>query len=307
MTGNSPAAGEDKTFLGGKQTELTDADTILLPLPSDLTSTFKHGTLKGPQAVIDVSAHMETWDAEWELEPLKVLRLHTHRSIAPQKQEGIDTYLSRVTRVLECEMPAGAFVLGLGGEHSISSPLAQTALRERHGTVVQIDAHADLRDSYVGQRNNHGCPMRRIVEGGHSLIAIGIGMLAPEERDYVRANPEQIDMRMSWELVSEDSFAALLKKLAAELSGDVYLTIDLDGMDSGAAPGTGTPVPGGLSYHRVTDVIRALFRNTGVLVRGADIVEILPLSESRISEFTSAMLVFRILSELAAQKRAGKD
>jgi agmatinase len=198
---------------------------------------------------------------------------------------------------------APPFPLTFGGEHSVS-PAVMAGLRADWSgvTVVHIDAHADLREEYAGSRFNHACALKRVLDlGVAKLISIGIRSCTSEEFELAR-DDDRIDTLYAHEMVDPQRWAALLAQLRA-LEGDVYLTIDIDGLDCTLCPGTGTPQPGGLSWQQALDVLRATIRESRAKLVGADIVEVAPMEGTQVNEMVAAKLGFKILVYKFAPRR----
>jgi agmatinase len=185
--------------------------------------------------------------------------------------------------------------LTLGGEHSITSAVP-AGLRDDCGdvTVVQLDAHADLRDEYGDSKHNHACAMRRVLDlGVKQLYAIGIRSADAEEFALAR-DDERITTWYAHQLQDSTAWSDLLESLR-DLTGPVYLSVDIDGLDCTLCPGTGTPQPGGLSWYQALDVVRAVARESQADLFGADIVEVAPMDQTRVNEMVAAKLAFKIL------------
>jgi agmatinase len=196
-------------------------------------------------------------------------------------------------------LPQAPLLIGLGGEHSIT-PEMVFARMPAGGTVVQIDAHADLRPSYHGSIYNHACPMHRIRQRGYSLVQIGIRSLHAGEAQQI-ASDEGITAFFDRQLRRTEEWVRLLAHLAA-LQGDVWLTIDMDGFDPALIAGVGTPQPGGLSWHQGLDILQTLTRNARIDLRGVDILELVPES-SRVSDMVGAKLVQKCMSYWGKARR----
>ncbi len=278
-------------FLSLPNAPLSEADVLLLPVPYERTVTYKPGTANGPQAILAASDQLEFYeeDASWcPMEYMKLAVLPPVEERAGEDEEAFHTRLSATV----AELPAEAFCIALGGEHSIT-PAMVAARMPGGGTVVQIDAHADLRPSYHGSIYNHACPMYRLREQGYQLIQIGIRSLHAEEAAAMDAD-EGIRVWFDRALQRPGEWQGLLRQLAS-LQGPVWLTIDMDGFDPMLVSGVGTPQPGGLSWHQGLDIIETLMRNSAIDLRGMDIVELVP-EPSRVSDMMAAKLVQKCIS-----------
>jgi len=287
-----------RTFLVLDAAEHTYARSrfALLPIPYDATVSFQVGTRRGPEAIIAASEHLETYDEETELEPadagicvLPMLEQHTDGPGA--MFECIHAAAAEVVR-------DGKFLLGLGGEHSVTPGLVR-AVRGKYPdlSVLQIDAHLDLRDSYQGSRHSHACAMRRCLEDVQRIVPVGIRNVYREEIEVMRAHA--IEPFMAERCVRDDAW---IPQAVEKLTGHVYVTIDVDGFDPAYAPGTGTPVPGGLDWYRVLRLLRAVAAQRQIVA--ADIVEVLPIPGQAVTEFLAAKLAYKIMAYvLAAEKK----
>lgn len=297
-------------FLGiaGCNDEST-ADIVVLSIPYELTTSYGQGTENGPAAALSASSQVELFD------PLLPKDLPCGFSIftAPpwdgegnslkEQQLGISKYVATNTG-------GGAFPLILGGEHGILPPtldgMKNHPLIKRDFsklTLVQIDAHADLRNELDGEQMSHACAARRSLDLGIGrLLQMGIRAYCREEKELIDSD-ERISTWFARDVLSlttgTDEWGRWLESLRG-VTGPVWLTIDVDGLDPSYVPSTGTPVPGGLAYWQVVDTIEALFLSTEAKVIGADINEIVPDEANHITEFTAAMLATKVAAALIA-------
>jgi agmatinase len=190
------------------------------------------------------------------------------------------------------KLPKDNLLIALGGEHSITPEMVFSRMPQG-GTIVQIDAHADLRPSYHGSIYNHACPMYRLWEKGYSLLQVGIRSLHELEAQRIEQEP-RISCYFDRQLSKPELWQALLEQLAS-LQGPVWLSIDLDGFDPGVVSGVGSPQPGGLSWHQGVTILQTLLGNRAIEVTGIDIVELLP-EPSRVSEMLVAKLLQKCIS-----------
>jgi agmatinase len=193
---------------------------------------------------------------------------------------------------------SGKFVIGLGGEHSITSALVRaTLLKHKRLSVLQVDAHADLRDEYEGTPFSHASAMRRVWDLRVPVIGVGIRNYSLEEHDFMkRRKIKPISARQ----VRED--ADWIQQVVDGLTDAVYVTIDIDGFDPAYAPGTGTPEPGGLDWFQVTDLLKAVAIERTIVA--ADVVEVLPLPGSAQTEFLAAKLIYKLIAHIESNRRS---
>ena len=264
--------------------EMENAKYVLIPVPYDGTSTYIKGAEKGPQAIIDASDSIELYDIQTSLEAYKS-GIYTDKPPYPSAapEEMIAQVKERVSFFLQQNKKIGL----LGGEHSISIGAIEVfAEKYPNLSVLQIDAHADLRDSYNGSIYNHACVMRRAQEVAN-VVQVGIRNVCIEEKSNII--PENI-------FYAHDicGKTAWMQQAIDRLTEHVYLTIDLDGFDPSIVPATGTPLPGGLLWYETLTFLELLFKSKKVV--GFDVVELCPQNEDKASDVLAAVLVYKIIS-----------
>jgi len=284
-------------FLGldAASSDYRKARYAVLPIPYDGTVSYQVGTRNGPRAIITASQQVELFDEEYKRE-FHSAGIATLPPLAPemtgpkQMHESIHEAARRVLR-------DGKFLIGIGGEHSISSGLVRAVLgKHKRLSVLQIDAHADLRAEYEGTPYSHASVMRRIVEMGIPIVQVGIRNYSlGEHRFMTKAKISPISVR---ELRENPDW---IQKALDGLSEDVYVTIDIDGFDPGIAPGTGTPEPGGMDWFQVTLLLKAVAMHRRIVA--ADLVEVLPLPGSAQTEFLAAKLIYKLIAHIEMNKR----
>jgi len=284
---------------GGLPEEHSQYETsraVIFPVPLERTTSYEHGTRNGPTAILAASRNMELYDDELEVEPYKEIGIHTLPPIDTADgtlDEVITEIFTAQCGLLEDEK----FTVALGGEHSLTPPLVSaTAKKYKDLSVLQIDAHADLRDEYQGNPASHACAMRRVVEVCPA-VQVGIRSLSVEEAQAI----PHLRTSIYW---AKDVVRAPLKswiaKVLSDLSPNVYLSIDLDGFDPAFVPATGTPEPGGLDWMQVTSLIRAVADHKQIV--GMDVVELLPQPGDHASDFLAAKLVYKCLGYIFCQE-----
>lgn len=296
-------------FLGLPEGKKEDAEIVILSLPYELTTSYGQGTENGPEACIVASAQVELFDPLLEEDLPSGRAIHTAQ---PWDGEGgsLEAQLTGIENYLSHWFSGTVFPLVLGGEHG-SLPAQMRALSKHPTldgdlsglTVVQIDAHADLREELDGEPFSHACAARRALdEGVGRLIQIGVRAYSREERDFI-SNDERVTTFFARDFISpcggEKVWGKILETLS-EITGPVWLTLDIDGLDGSLVPHTGTPVPGGLLFWQAVEVIETLFGAEGAEVLGADIAEIVPGNETNLTQFTSAMLATKIVAAYIA-------
>ena len=265
------------------------ARAVIFPVPLERTTSYEHGTRNGPAAILEASRNMELYDEEFEAEVYKRVGIATIPAI--------DTTVGTLDEVLaeiftaQCELlQGGKFPVALGGEHSLTPPLVRAVAQSYDDlSVLQIDAHADLRAEYQGNANSHACAMRRVLEICPA-VQVGIRSLSIEEAQAI----PRLKTKIYWAKdVARGAGTEWIGKVVADLSSRVYLTVDLDGFDPSIIPATGTPEPGGLDWYQVTSLIGAVAREREIV--GMDVVELLPQAGHHASDFLAAKLIYKSL------------
>ncbi len=263
--------------------QLESAAYVLLSVPYDGTSTFVKGADKGPQAILDASDSLELYDIQYDIDASKAGVYTDHHDYDLSTPEAmVKSVYGRVSHFLDM----GKRVAMVGGEHSVSVG-AIRAMSERFPdlTVLQIDAHADLRDEYHGSPYNHACVMRRAQECAR-VVQVGIRSVCEEEQcNIVPENifyAHNIVGRTGWE-----------DEVVERLTGNVYISFDLDGLDPSILPATGTPLPGGLQWYPTLNLLEKVFRARRVV--GFDVVELCPQEGNVVSDVLAASLVYKMM------------
>jgi len=286
-------------FLDLKYLPVQDAEAIVLPIPYEATTTYGSGTREGPEAILAASRQVELWDEENNWDPSQKIKLTTALPIAPEAS-GPQAMLDKIRRQVQPWVSQGKLVLALGGEHTITTALVQ-AVQTKYPdvTVVALDAHADLRESYEGTKLSHACTLRRVYELGRPLVLMGTRSYSKEEADLLWVAP-RMKMFKALELHTPEGWGQALEHLR-QIPGPVYLSIDLDALDPGIMPGVGTPEPGGLTYQQVLTIISTLAQRGPVI--GLGLVELAPIPGQRVSEFTAARILYKALGYIYQSRR----
>jgi agmatinase len=275
---------------GGSTPTTADFDSarvVILPVPLDRTTSYVPGTRNGPHAILVASSHMELWDEETQTDVHSVGIFTLPEMELPFAT--MDEVICEIRRVTTELVSRGKFPVVLGGEHSITpGVVAAVAAKHPELSVLQIDAHADLRESFMGTPHNHACAMRRTLEHARTT-QVGIRSLSAEEAAAIPSLKTRIfydfDMRQD---------PAWIDRVVESLSETVYITIDVDGFDPALMPATGTPEPGGLSWYEALGLLRRVIERRTVV--GCDIVELAPIPGNVAPVFMCAKLVYKILS-----------
>ena len=289
-----------KGFLDLPDSGPGDADVILLPLPYEGTVSWGKGTARGPRAVLDASRQVETWDEETGFD-LEDISFHWAPEVLPADGEDPGTYLERVLEAARAANERDALVVGVGGEDSVSAPLALAAA-EREDlsdlTVVQLDAHADLRNTYGGSEHSHACVMRRLLERGASILAVGVRSASRKETEYGESTGRWEPWYARQLADAGEREDQLLERLRS-LEGKFYMTIDVDCLEVMHSPSTGTPEPGGLRWWQAMEYLRTLLRPSSTRkLTGLDIVETVPCKGTTVNEYAAARILCKAMAYL---------
>ena len=276
-----------------EQAAYARAGVLLLPIPFEATVSYGHGTAHGPAAIIEASQQVELYDREFDREPALDYGVHTLPALTlpSDPAQAIAVIAAAVAEAAR----SGKLVVGLGGEHTISVGFGRGLLQALGGpiTIVQIDAHCDLRDSYEGSLYSHACIARRLLEeeGIEQVLQLGIRSLCPEEMAFARANPERVRIWFSEEVHADDWQTEFVARLQGRR---IYLTIDVDGLDPSIVPATGTPEPDGLTWTEAVAILQTVAQFATII--GIDCVELAPAENLHMADFAVAKLLYKTIS-----------
>ncbi len=252
-----------------------ESDVVILPVPYEKTVCYMPGTAKGPKAIIDASVQLEKFDVELGYEIDSKVKIHTTGEVEFEELE------KRVSEIIQ----KNKLPVVLGGEHTVTIPPVKAIAKKYTGlSVLQIDAHGDLRDEFEGEKMSHACVMRRVREITKKTVQVGIRDMSREESSYI----EKEGIRNS---IHGAKFN--IDKITEQLSDNVYITVDLDGFDPSEVPAVGTPQPGGLHWDEVTELLRKVSEKKNVV--GFDVVELAPIKDQVASDFLAAKLVYKMI------------
>jgi agmatinase len=272
--------------LSGAQSAFDVARVVILPIPYEQTTTYGTGTKEGPQALIAASRHMELYDEELDYEVYQV-GIHTLYELEPDVS-GPEAMVHRITKVTRELLRQGKFVVGLGGEHTVTVGLVRAFAERFSGlSVLQFDAHTDLREAYQGTPYNHASVMRRVTELVPA-VHVGIRSLSREEADWVKEHGSRVFYAA--DVVRTSDIAIALREALTE---QVYVTICLDGLDPSIMPSVGTPEPGGLGWFDILRIVREVAETRHIV--GFDVVELFPKPGNLAPDFLAAKLVYKVL------------
>ena len=271
-------------------TSYNEAAFVVVPVPYDLTSTYQPGSRRGPASILEASSNMELYDDELHRETYTV-GINTFPAVEVDAR-GPAEMIRTVHRTIAQIAADGKIPVILGGEHSISFG-AVAALKETYPelSVLQLDAHADLRDSYQSSPYSHASVARRISEIC-PLVQAGIRSFSLEEAEFMKT--AAVKSYSSDFILSHDHWC---DEICANLRGDLYITLDIDVFDPSEMPATGTPEPGGLSWSHVLGLVREAAKRSRI--RGFDVVELAPIPGIIAPDFLAAKLVYRIIGYIS--------
>ena len=258
---------------------------VILPVPYESTVGFRNGTSDGPKAIVDASGELELYDHELDREIYRV-GIHTLPEVEPV-MSGPEQMIERVYQVTRDLLEFSKMPVMLGGEHSLTVG-AVKALREKveNLTVLQLDAHADLREQYLGTKYSHACVMRR-VGGLCSIVQAGVRSLSQEENQFIKEH--NTNLFYADDLLSQES----LLEVVSAMSDDVYITIDLDVFDPSVMAAVGTPEPGGLDWYQVLTLLKTVAHTKRIV--GFDLMELCPQEGPLACSFLAAKLAYKLI------------
>lgn len=294
---------EDFLALPEQWSGLERSRVVILPVPYEHTTSFGKGTASGPKAILDASGQVELYDEELDSEiytvtdgiaTLKPLDLRCNDAAA------VESIREKVLGLIKKDKT----VVCIGGEHTISSGAARA-----HSdfypdlSVLQLDAHSDLREEYEGNRYSHACVMARIYEFNKNIVQVGIRSQCREEADFIRQ--KKINTFYAFDLKSGrygTHRTAWHDAVIGSLRENVYLTIDCDFFDPGLMPAVGTPEPGGFGWHETVSFLRSLSERRRIV--GFDITELSPIPGFIHPQFVTAKLIYKLIGYIFSRSHS---
>jgi agmatinase len=271
--------------LSEEHSSLERAAAVILPAPYDFSTTYQGGTRWGPKAILSASQNMELWDEE--LGATYQRGIHTLPELEPTAL-GPEAMAKRVEEAIGWILDRKKLPVMLGGEHSLTAGAVRAAhARFPKLSVLQLDAHADMRDRYLDSPYSHACVMRRVREMVPAA-SVGIRSLSEEEREHLDQHPAPI-----WSVRQFRALRGDWKPILDALTDQVFVTFDLDALDPSIVPGTGTPEPGGLDWYEAVDLLASVARAKRIV--GFDVLELAPLPGQVTSDFLAARLTYRMI------------
>jgi len=267
----------------------------VLPVPYEHTVTYGRGTRAGPKAIIKASKQVETFDEELGIEAAEKVCIYTENPLKLNgfSEKEVQNLLEKSTEKI---LKANKIPVLIGGEHSISIASVKACRKVYNNlSVLQIDAHGDLRNSYKGTKYSHASVMRRILE---ICPAVQVGIRNMSEEGYKFAEKTGQLKKIHFAKTANREWGMKIGKIIKQLSDQVYITIDVDGLDPGIVPTTGTPEPGGLGWWEVLDLLKAVAKQKRVV--GFDLVELSPVKGLHAADFACAKLIYKFISYIVA-------
>ncbi|MCX6773586.1 MAG: agmatinase [Candidatus Micrarchaeota archaeon] len=252
----------------------------IIPFSYEMTTSYMKGTSKGPESLIDASQNLELFDEQFNVNAA---------------EKGIFTFANTEEKGiaqanLGKSLDSKKFPIVLGGEHSITPMMFETAAN-KFGKMnyIVFDAHADLKDSYLGNKMSHACATRRVYDISKSVALFGIRSIDDSESEFISKN--KIPVYYPYKQNIKEAL-----KIAGSLDPKLptYVSFDVDGLDPSIMPGTGTPEPGGLTWYEAISILETIFKRYNVVA--ADCVELMPLKSSIVSDFTASKLIYKLMA-----------
>ena len=279
-----------KGFLGIDNKFNFKEKVIVVPFGLEKTVSYGGGTKNGPKEIIKASHQVELYDEELKCEPFKKIGIKTLKPFKINKN--INKAINQIAKINKKILDSKIFPITLGGEHSITPGCIKPfAKKYKNLTLLHFDAHADLRESYAGEKFSHASAIKRCIDHKNiSVISFGIRNISTEEIPILNKNKKRINIYWAKDKKKWD-----LKKFKKQIKNKVvYITFDVDGFDSSVMPATGTPEPGGIFWDEALEIIRIACKNSRIV--GADVNELAPIKGFNSYNFLVAKLVYKILS-----------
>ena len=271
---------------------INNAKVVIVPIPFEKTTSYGRGTAKGPDAIIKASPYLEFYDEELDTEQWKA-GIYTAQNVNVKGES--EFVLDSIEKEISSYITMGRFIIALGGEHTISYCVFQAFNKQFENlSILQFDAHSDLRDTYEGSKYSHACVMRRIWEKNKNIVQVGIRSQCLEEKDFIKQNNIKTYYAHN---IKQNHFDP---QIIDDLKENVYITIDVDYFDPSIMPSVGTPEPGGFLWYETLEFLKQIFINKNVV--GLDVVELCPQESIRHPDFLVAKLIYKIIGFLFLKK-----
>jgi agmatinase len=278
-------------YLGGEFSLLKNSKVVVVPFGFEKSVSYGRGTSRGPAAIIQASQQVECYDEELAQETGKKIGIATLEKIKAEKS--FFSARKQIQPIIGKILKNNKFPLTLGGEHSITPFIIETIknFSQKEFSILQFDAHADLRDGYLGQKYSHAAAMRRCLDFSDvNLVQIGVRNISTENDELNFWEKNQNRIKTFW---AKDKKDWKIPEILKSLKSNVYLTFDVDALDPSIMPSTGTPEPGGLGWYEVLDILRVVAKNKKII--GADFVEFAPIKNLHAPDFLVAKLIYKTI------------
>ena len=286
-----------KGFLGYEASQKSNHKVVVVPFGLEKTVSYGGGTKNGPKEIIKASHQVELFDEELNKEPYKEIGIKTLKPFSIKKE--IKSALNQLTKINEIILSKNKFPLVLGGEHSLTVGSIKPFVKKYDEIILlHFDAHADLRESYNGEKYSHASAIKRCLDFKNvKVVSFGIRNLSQSEMSFYKKNQDRIEIfwgkdKKNWDL---NRIKTIFKEK------NVYITFDVDGFDASIMPATGTPEPGGLLWEDVLPIIKSVCQISNIV--GVDINELAPIKNFNSYNFLVAKLAYKILAYIFEFKR----
>ena len=261
---------------------------VIVGVPYDGTATFQSGARNGPDSILNVSPNLEHYDRE--LGNIFEIGIFTAGTVDIEDiHVNPEAVMNRVYDISKSYISDGKFLVTIGGEHSITQGVVR-AYKEKFNklSVLQLDAHHDLREEYGGSKYSHACVAKRLIDIGCSITQFGVRVTSEGEHEYIKEHNQDLNIFYAKDIYDNDNWH---NEAIDSLSDNVYITLDLDGLDPSIMPATGTPVPGGLDWYGTLNFLRKVYEKKNVV--GLDVTELKPIPGNEAPDFLAADLIYK--------------
>ena len=283
-----------RNFLDIPTVSFEKAEVVVVPFSFERTTSYGQGTKRGPKAIIKASSQVELFDEELWQETYKKIKITTLKEKRPSAD--VSAARKKIGVVIDQVLSKRKLPIILGGEHNITSFVLPVYKKYfKNLSLLQFDAHADLRDGYLNEKYSHAAAMRRCLDLKEvNLVQIGIRSISNENNELIFWQQNQGRIKTFW---AKDMAKWKMKDIIDSLHKNVYLTFDLDAFDSSLMPSTGTPEPGGLQWYQAMEILKNVSEKKKIV--GADVVELAPIKGFYAPDFLAAKLVYKIIGYIA--------
>ena len=279
-------------YLGLKAKSFREAEIVIQPVPYEKTVSYGKGTKSAPRAIIDASLEIEYFDEECLIDLSEYTNFITESFLLDNEDQSVQAFINYAIK--QVSKLKGKFVISIGGEHTITYPLVLSLSDNlEETTIIQVDAHCDLREKQDSLKFAHGTVMKRLTDKGCKLVQVGIRSCSIEEYSFLQDHPDQITTFFAHRLQEEwQDIIGVIKNL----KGNFYLTIDVDGLDPSVIPSTGTPQPNGLTWNMLMEIIRTVCENKQGNYLGCDVVEYIASPHPPMYDLIATKIIFKLLA-----------